>query len=434
LAAFCNTLILLITMQQTNKFGTKETFFFALLAAALFLSGCGQSGRRHRDGGAAAAPASAAAEASPAAAVKPSVNVYVENSGSMDGYVKGATDFENAVYSYLSDISISGIADKFNLYYINSKIIRHDADIGDFIQKLEPSSFRVRGGNRGTSDIANVLGDILGKTQENDIAILVTDGIFSPGKGRNAAEYLKNQQVGIKVKVADYLKKHSSTAIVVYQLSSRFNGFYYNNVDAKVKLNTLRPFYIWIIGNAKHVLKLRKSVPDSKIKGSGVQNIFTAAAANQAVAYAVKPSSGKFRLSKEDTKTTIEKLGKDRRTGEVKFSVNVDFSGLLLDESYLTNAANYENHSRYELDIQPNPDKTTSYTHVLSFTSGRVHKGVALVKLKAQLPGWVQTVNDDVGTTAAAGKTYGIKYQLGGVHDAFTFANSYYTAIKINVK
>ena len=34
----------------------------------------------------------------------PTIKVFVENSGSMDGYVKGATDFENAVYSYLSDL------------------------------------------------------------------------------------------------------------------------------------------------------------------------------------------------------------------------------------------------------------------------------------------------------------------------------------------
>jgi len=51
--------------------------------------------------------------------VRPNVNVYVENSGSMDGYVKGATEFENIIYSYLSDIKISGLADSLNLFYIN---------------------------------------------------------------------------------------------------------------------------------------------------------------------------------------------------------------------------------------------------------------------------------------------------------------------------
>lgn len=413
----------------------KKIFFFTLLTVALFLSSCRQSGRRNRDRQAekTAAPAAVADDTSPAANVKPSVNVYVENSGSMDGYVRGATEFENIVYSYLSDISISGVADKFNLYYINSKIIKYDSDIGDFIQKLEPSSFKARGGRRATSDFANILGNILRETKKNDIAILVTDGIFSPGKGKDAAEYLKNQQVGIKVKVAEYLKKHGNTAIIVYQLSSRFNGVYYNNVDAKITINEQRPFYIWIIGDAGHVSKLRKSVPDSELKNSGAQNIFSAVAANQPVAYAVKPSSGKLQLSKQDTKTTIEKLGKDRRTGEVKFSVNADFSGLLLDESYLTDAASYENYSRYELEVKPNYDKT-SYTHVLTFTSDRVHKGAATVKLKARLPAWVETVNDDAGTTAVRGKTYGIKYQLTGVHEAFTFGDDSYAEIKINVK
>ena len=37
--------------------------------------------------------------------IKPqAVNVYIENSGSMDGYVKGVTEFEQAVYNYLTDI------------------------------------------------------------------------------------------------------------------------------------------------------------------------------------------------------------------------------------------------------------------------------------------------------------------------------------------
>ncbi len=50
-------------------------------------------------------------------------NVYVENSGSMDGYVRGATDFENSVYSYLSDIqNCDELCSEMNLFYINSEI------------------------------------------------------------------------------------------------------------------------------------------------------------------------------------------------------------------------------------------------------------------------------------------------------------------------
>jgi hypothetical protein len=369
----------------------------------------------------------------PARDIKPIVNVYIENSGSMDGYVQGATEFETAVYSYLSDIIISGVSDTLNLNYINSKIIEYGSDIEDFIKKLEPSTFRERGGNRGTSDIANVIDSVLSETQDNEMAILVTDGIFSPEKGKNATEYLVNQQIGIKRRMADYLKKYPNSAVIVYQLSSNFNGTYYNNVDAKIKINEQRPFYIYVIGEAKQLANLRNNVPDSKFKGSGVQNVFTAMNGNQSVKYAVNPSIGKFKKSKKNTKTTIENLGKDSRIGKVKFAVNVDFSGLLLDDAYLLDIVNYENNSKYNLEIKPAASTKSGYSHLLTFTSDKVYKGDVSVKLKAKLPDWVEQVNDDGGTTAVKGKTYGIKYQIGGIFDAFTFNNNYYTEIKINI-
>ncbi|MDR1023227.1 MAG: hypothetical protein LBL94_08165 [Prevotellaceae bacterium] len=96
----------------------------AILAVLLLCSCGGQSGRKH---GEQSSPQSDAATATvPVAAAtlpKPTVNVYMENSGSMDGYVKGVTMFEQAVYSYLSDIKISDFTNTLNLFYINSKII-----------------------------------------------------------------------------------------------------------------------------------------------------------------------------------------------------------------------------------------------------------------------------------------------------------------------
>lgn len=49
------------------------------------------------------------------------------------------------------------------------------------------------------------------------------------------------------------------------------------------------------------------------------------------------------------------------------------------------------------------------------------------------MPAWVAESNDDSGKTAVKNQTFGIKYQLGGVYEAFTFANKYYTEIKINI-
>ncbi|MDD4848252.1 MAG: hypothetical protein PHR53_05770, partial [Bacteroidales bacterium] len=144
--------------------------------------------------------------------VKPIINVYIENSGSMDGYVKGVTEFEQTVYSYLSDIKISDLTDSLNLLYINSKTIPWGSDIADFIEKLEPATFRLRGGNRQTTDISDLLKIILSETKENHVSIFISDCIFSPGKSRNAEQYLVKQQIGIKTNMAEYLKKHTNTA------------------------------------------------------------------------------------------------------------------------------------------------------------------------------------------------------------------------------
>ncbi|GHV64021.1 hypothetical protein FACS1894199_01290 [Bacteroidia bacterium] len=364
--------------------------------------------------------------------VKPTVNVYIENSGSMDGYVKGITEFEQTVYNYVSDIIISHTADSVNLFYINSKVLKQNLPLEDFIQKLEPTTFKQRGGNRGTSDIANVLGTVLKGTGKNQISILVTDGIFSPGRGADAEQYLVNQEIGIKRRFAEYLEQNKNAAVVVYQLSSKFNGTYYNKVDAKIQINKQRPYYIWVIGDAKQLSELRKQVPDSKFIGGGIKNVFTAIVGNHPVKNALNPSVGIYDKPR-DGSNTITKLKKDSRTEKVTFAVNVNFADLLLDDSYLLNPTNYENSSKYDLEIKPSSTKNGNYTHILTFSSDKVYQGNVSVKLKAKLPAWVEEANDDNGSTAIDEKTFGIKYQLGGVFGAFTFDNNYYAEIKISI-
>lgn len=367
--------------------------------------------------------------------VNPTVNVYIENSGSMDGYVKGVTEFEQAVYSYLSDIEISDFADSLNLFYINSKIIAQGSDISDFIEKLEPSNFRVRGGNRGVSDISEVFKNVLSETQQNDVSILITDGTFSPGRGKNANEYLTNQQIGIKNTMAEHLKAYPTTAVVMYQLSSQFDGYYYNREDAKTKLKAQRPFYIWIIGDREQLDKLTSVVPTSKMKGSGVLYTFSITQGNRKVDYAVKRGSGEFDLDRKSRNNTIKNLEKDtrERNSDARFSVNVNLSGFLLDDSYLSNRQNYNSSDNYELSISKANSNKFGYTHQLNYSSQRVKKGVVTTSLLSKVPNWVEQSNDDEGSEPIEGKTYGIKHQLLGVYDAFTFKDDFYTEIKINI-
>jgi len=376
---------------------------------------------------------------------KPIINFYIENSGSMDGYVKGVTEFEQTIYSYLSDIKISGITDTLNLFYVNSKVIPYDsiADIkviSRFIEKLEPDEFRKRGGNRANTDISDVIKLVLKETQPNSISILVSDFIFSPEKTKNPEEYMLNQQIGIKNSIAaQFLRKIDNAAIVVYQLHSKFDGmFYYFDKTRGRELGKnyigQRPFYLWLIGDVDNVAELFRQIPSDKFRGQSEVNVFSLVAGSKKVNYAVKPHSGNFNLSKQNPKTEIINLAKDKRSGKVTFAVNVDLSNLLLDEAYLTNVENYElNKNNYQMSIKTIPANEQGYTHTLSFTSDRVSKGEVIIKLKKQVPQWIYDADDEDGSMPELKKTYGLKYQIEGVYEGFTLKDKYYTEIKISI-
>ena len=413
----------------------KKVLLYAVTVLCLMSSSCeAQSGRRDRRGGNEEPPQKT--DTIIPVKVKPVVNVYIENSGSMDGYVKGVTEFESAVYNYLSDIKISDVTDTLNLYYINSEIISYaqsaDADvIEDFINKLEPNEFKMRGGNRGASDIADVIKMILRGTEENAISILVTDGIFSPGKGKDAEAYLVNQQIGIKNAMAEHLKKLPNSGVIVYQLLSKFDGTYYNKIDSKIPYKGLRPYYIWVFGQTNDLAKLREGVPEDKFNGNGVQRMLTFVSGDQEIDYAVVKSG---MMSKKSSKTNVVGL-EASRNGDVKFSVNVGFRNLLLGDDYLLDVDNYEV-SDYDLLVKTNVNSDI-YTHTLTFKTDKKSRknGDLLVRLKMQKPNW-DDVNDSDGSKCVEGKTYGVKYQIDGMYQAFanTTKTNSYTEIKINVK
>jgi hypothetical protein len=402
-----------------------------LLACLILLCGCarGQGGKKKGDTG-----------KNDSVVVSPhinAINVYLENSGSMDGYVNGVTEFKQTIYSYLTDIAISDITQQLNLFYINNRIIRYGSDVSNFIQNLTPATFRQRGGNRGTSDIANVIDLVLSNVERNTVAILITDGIFSPRRGINANQYLVNQQIAIRNSMAQYLRNNTNAAVVVYQLSSLFDGNYYDRNNSSRRINEQRPFYIWLIGDVEQMRELRRKVPDSKFIGGGVKNVFSITAGDKSVNYAVRQGSGEFRLDRRDPRNTIvnlQRTGRGRNAGNAIFSVNANLSGFLLDDNYLTDVSNYELNDR-DFTLSSVTRGTNSYSHLLNLSSPIIRRNISLsVKLLSKVPQWVEDVNDDVGLAPVAGTTYGIKYQIQGLYEAFTIQSNYYTEITINIR
>lgn len=368
----------------------------------------------------------------------PIINVYIENSGSMDGYVKGQTEFEHIVYNYLVDLKQIRIAKELNLNYINSKILPQQEDINDFIEKLEPTSFKAKGGDRGASDIALMIKDILAEMNDSIVSIFISDCIFSPGKGKNADEYLTNQQIGIKNYIGDYIYAHPHFAVVGYRCMSQFEGYYYDKNDSGKYYKGTRPFYIWLFGGQGAINRIRIEMQKNNRPIKGVENEFTVFAGGVDMpdsCYAIKIKSGNFDLDKVDPKHSIKNLKADKG-GKIRFSVEVNYAPLILSEGYLCNTELYElSDPKFKLIAVERIKEYKKYSHVLTFETDQVHPSTLDVLLKTGVPAWPEQFNDDEGNEISednAERTYGIKYMTEGIASAI-IRKDFYTRMTINI-
>lgn len=403
---------------------SKIHLLFSIFASCLALSGCG--------GGQPKPLPSKPGNDTPQKSSAPSVvNVFVENSGSMDGYVRGASDFEKAVYSYISDIKIdTSICSDMGLFYINSKKIKFKPDVSDFIERLEPQTFQMRGGDRSSTDFSSLIDSVINKQSHDEINILVSDCVFSPGPGRDAREYLVNQQIGIKTHFAEKLMTNPNFATIVYRLTSEFEGTYYNCFDHPQQVDSVRPFFIMIFGDKDRLKKLTEHVPANSIKGSGVTDSYNISNVSESVPYGISVSNriGFFQLDHDDPKHSIIKSKADKKSLTTRFRVplNVDYSGMLLDDSYLCDSSNYEvSNPAFDCAVmKPGNAGSGQYTLYLSLKQPVISKGIVRVDLLKRPCQWAEEFTDedgsDINTEGAMSKTFGLKYMLDGIFEAYS--------------
>ena len=86
----------------------------------------------------------------------------------------------------------------------------------------------------------------------NCIIYLVTDGIMSI-KGDT-----KKSLVGLESLIKASLKNHNNIAAAVIRYSGQYDGMYYNQKNAPLKINMQRPFYIIALGQRPYIEWLKK--------------------------------------------------------------------------------------------------------------------------------------------------------------------------------
>ena len=146
----------------------------AWCAALLVVAGCGGRSR----GGVAAGEAKDSTKAT-------KVDFYVENSGSMYGYVQGGTQFKDVLEHLL--VMSKETYGQPGIQFINAKMVPTGLgdDVENFCLRLNPVTMKQ--GNTSSSNINSIFSQILERTDDHTVSVLFSDCIYSVQKG-NALE------------------------------------------------------------------------------------------------------------------------------------------------------------------------------------------------------------------------------------------------------
>ena len=409
-----------------NEFPIKNTIHLTtlmklrislLICSILSLSSCnGQSHKRVLQ------PSPTGTPSGKLVVPKPTYNIYLENSGSMNGYVQSQAEFKETVGNFLTDIEINDLAKSINLNYINSKILPIGLNIPSFINSLNPKSFINAGGKITSTDISKMLKSILDRTDDGCISIFISDCVFSPDKGVSAQEYLVNQQLEIKSNFAQKLNVLSYSTMIL-RLTARFVGTFFNCSNLTTQIDAQRPYYIWIIGKHEYIKELFEKVDLRNFKGGGVRNFYCLNNKKTTFSFAIL-NSPNFERDKANIKyqiTNAKNITAGLHMGEFQISFGINLKDALIDDEYILDCLNYTIPANYKIEVKLSPIPV--YTHIITMTTKNVKSQIINIKLKNELPHWVSLNNSINDTQIKMGeemnKTFGIKNLIEGVFEAY---------------
>jgi hypothetical protein len=384
------------------------------------------------------------------------INVYIENSASMDGYIKNTTQFEAAIANLSIKMQYEYKVDSINLNFINKKIYPSKVKkIEDFIDALEPDKKPYKIGERGTSKLNEVLKLVLENTKENEISIFVSDCIYSlseKGDTRGALGFEKTLTEGAFIK--KYEEFNFSTLII--KLSSSFDGFYYDYNDKDTELKKKRrPYYIWVIGSDLHISDILDRINIKQL--DGYDNFYFASNANnnEVRFFTVLRETDKIGTFKQTDRTSrdirdIEEV--KYRDNRFQFSIAVDLSDLEKYINELTNTESYTITDGFVInevkEIAQNNIHPRDFTYINRTSATHIFTIELLpdnniqdlkLSLKKELPKWVSqsSSSDDRDIISQLDKTFGLNYIMEGVEQAYSTLNNNqetYFTIEIKIK
>ncbi|SFS30609.1 hypothetical protein [Sphingobacterium wenxiniae] len=137
------------------------------------------------------------------------VNIYMENSGSMFGFVQGNTELKNAMTRVIVELKSNGYKEEnIHFYFVNKKIKprKVEGSIEDYPMILSGNT--IGDPDSGDSNINEIFQQILGRTSPDTLSVLFSDCIYSVHKDNLFSYYELIKYLGNKkaAEIAEVLK------------------------------------------------------------------------------------------------------------------------------------------------------------------------------------------------------------------------------------
>lgn len=376
------------------------------------------------------------------AIVKPklSINLYIETSASMAGYLNGQTEFKDIVTglaSKLKDLTADTLLfkiDTLNYFTINDNhwVSKFD-NTNNFISSILNSKLMTS----GSSLIHNILKQGIDTLNTSSVNILITDMILSYGSTeikRNSKINVQNID-GLKNLIHSYFTeaRNKKIGFGVFSFKSKFKGTYYDFSNNKHNIDTLRPFYAIFYGSS---ILLKKLIPRLKKLGFKYEHDFYSPLTSE-VDYKILQTKklGEWYLTSD--RKNIEDV-KINSKSPIKFLIALDFNSLpkFIDLNYLnTNLhingpdikiGSYKIYDSNEIKIETKDDIKNNLktpTHYIEVNVLDIYKKYANLSfsLDYRIPEWIgaQSTLNDSNPVKEGIKTFGLEKFINGMYDAY---------------
>lgn len=403
-----------------------------ILAGTLLLAAC--SGQAPCDGSCARLNPAPEETSVPCKKLK----VYLENSLSMDGYLKEHTLFK----TNLQNITFAAVrateAGSTELFYRNSLVRPFKGNIKDFVKNATNADLFPKG-SLGTTNTEEIMRDVIAGTKAGEVTVFFSDCVYSPPKtDSSVVNNLDLLRGAMQRAIGDKLKADPTFSVLLYRFTSTFDGKYWDINDHDVDLTGKeRPYFVWVFGRREHLSKIYREMAEENRERVGSKAPLQCYAAFATVPVRAEIGTGDVYERCDSSRWHIAAVENREQLG---FSLSVDLTSLPVSPDMLLDTASYDIKGPLNPRLtrikatQTAAGRKQTFSHRFSVTLGKHNGGnkipaasrLTLTLRRPPLPGWVEKCNDPTGEDILSGqpvkrtdRTFGLLPLVKGVQGAY---------------